>query len=92
MDMVERVDAEEAFMAAVWDALKGDHSDLTRQAIILRAHRAAIRAMLEGLEQDLALTELANIEGASDEWLEDEWLNGFRFAVSRLSALKEVVR
>lgn len=53
--------------------------------------KAAIRAMLEGLEQDLALTELANIEGASDEWLEDEWLNGFRFAVSRLSALKEVV-
>lgn len=49
--------------------------------------KAAIRAMLEGLEQELALTELANIEGASDEWL-----NGFRFAVSRLSALKEVVR
>lgn len=52
----------------------------------MQCAKAAIRAVLEGLEQDLALTELANIEGASDEWLE-----GFRFAVSRLSALKEVV-
>lgn len=34
------VEADEAFCAAVWEALKGDHNDLRRQAIILKAHRA----------------------------------------------------
>jgi hypothetical protein len=37
------VQEDEAFSAAVWDALKGDHNDLRKQAIILRAHRAALR-------------------------------------------------
>lgn len=49
--------------------------------------RAAIRAMLEGLERDLALTELANVDGASADWLD-----GFRAAVSRLSVIKEAVK
>jgi hypothetical protein len=34
--------SDEAFANAVWDALKGDHNDLRKQAIILRAHRAAL--------------------------------------------------
>jgi len=43
--------------------------------------QAAYTAMMQHLEQDLALTEIANIEGASADWLE-----GFRFAVSRIAA------
>lgn len=32
---------DQSFANAVWEALKGDHSDLRKQAIILRAHRAS---------------------------------------------------
>lgn len=42
---------EEMFMQEIWEALKGDHADLRRQQIILRAYReagrAAVRAALE---------------------------------------------
>jgi hypothetical protein len=34
-------EGDEAFCATVWDALKGDHTDLRRQQIILTAHRIA---------------------------------------------------
>lgn len=43
------------------------------------AAQAAYAAMMQHLNRELALTELANIEGATDQWLE-----GFRFAASRL--------
>lgn len=41
-DAVER---DNAFCASVQEALKGDHTDLQKEAIILRAHRAALAAM-----------------------------------------------
>jgi hypothetical protein len=41
---IEPSAADEEFVKAVWDALSGDHNDLRRQAIILRAHRAALSA------------------------------------------------
>lgn len=37
-------DAERHFLAQVREALKGDHNDLRKEAIILRAYRAALRA------------------------------------------------
>lgn len=37
--------AEEAFMSAVWDALKADASDLRKQQRILKAFHAALRAI-----------------------------------------------
>lgn len=40
--MREDVDRDEAFCDIVWSALKGDHNDLRRQQIILRAFRAAL--------------------------------------------------
>jgi hypothetical protein len=39
------VEADEQFANAVWEALKGDHTDLRKQAIILQAHRSAIPAL-----------------------------------------------
>jgi len=40
---IERVtQADNAFANAVWAALKGDHNDLRKQAIILEAYRAII--------------------------------------------------
>ena len=35
----EQIARDEAFCAEVWGALKGDHTDLRKQAIILEAHR-----------------------------------------------------
>ena len=49
--------------------------------------KAAIREVAEALERDLALTELANVEGASADWLD-----GFRAAVARVTALKEALK
>ena len=39
-----RADVEQAFMAAVWDALKADATDLRKQQRILSAFRAALAA------------------------------------------------
>jgi hypothetical protein len=39
------VERDNAFCASVQEALKGDHTDLQKEAIILRAHRAALAAM-----------------------------------------------
>ena len=39
------VPTEEAFMSAVWDALKADASDLRKQQRILKAFHAALRAI-----------------------------------------------
>lgn len=41
------IEIEQPFCAAVWDALKGDHNDLRKQAIILVAFREAIAAARE---------------------------------------------
>lgn len=49
-------------------------TDIEKKALGNEAERIA-----EKLLRDLALTEIANIEGASDEWLE-----GFRFARERV--------
>jgi len=37
---------DRTFAETVWQALKGDHNDLRRQQIILRAHRDALAAAL----------------------------------------------
>lgn len=46
--------ADEAFCAVVWEALKGDHNDLRKQQMILRAHRAGKADLLEALKAMLA--------------------------------------
>lgn len=46
--------------------------------------KAAIAIVVERQSRELALSELANIEGASADWLE-----GFRFAANRVRALAE---
>ena len=48
------------------------------------AAKAAIAIVVERQKKELALSELANIEGASADWL-----NGFRFAADRIRALAE---
>lgn len=46
--MTPEVATEQAFMAAVWAALKADVSDLGKQKRILEAFRAALRAGGDG--------------------------------------------
>jgi hypothetical protein len=41
----------EAFVSQVWEALKGDHNDLRREQIILRAFREAQQAAAARLEE-----------------------------------------
>lgn len=68
------------------DPMQSSNGDDNGQEYWRSLAETAIRAMLEGLERDLALTELSNIEGASADWLD-----GFRAAVVRLSAIKEAM-
>ena len=49
--MPPEVATEQAFMAAVWAALKADASDLGKQKRILEAFRAALRAGSDPHEQ-----------------------------------------
>lgn len=65
---IEQRHPDEAFMDAVWDALKGDHNDLRRQAIILEAHRATLRTSQDasGLA-DLARIFALRIEAGRDD-------------------------
>lgn len=88
-DVVERVARAicEADKPSFEKEPRWDHLGLMLQAQFKGLAKAAIRAVLEGLERDLALTELANVEGASSDWLD-----GFRAAVARLSAIKEAVK
>lgn len=69
------------------DPMQSSNGDDNGQEYWRSLAKAAIRAMLEGRERDLALTELANVEGASSDWLD-----GFRAAVARLSAIKDAVK
>jgi hypothetical protein len=56
-------DIERAFISAVVEAIRGDHNNLRREAIIIRAFRAAIAS-----QQEVKFAEpsklLASIDGA----------------------------
>lgn len=41
IDQIDQIIIDQIFCSRVWDALKGDHNDLRKQAIILEAHRDA---------------------------------------------------
>jgi hypothetical protein len=60
---------DQAFCAAVWDALKGDHNDLRRQQIILKAHRAA----LDAARAELAEMREAAARARHDQELQETW-------------------
>jgi len=53
-------EAELKFLDAVWSALKGDHNDLRREQIILKAYRESVAQVRED-----ALSQAAKI---ADDW------------------------
>jgi hypothetical protein len=61
---------DEAFANAVWDALKGDHSDLRKQAIILEAHRTTPAPITTEQSSEIADIERARqiFEDASEAY------------------------
>ena len=69
VETVSQVDLDQAFCAAVWEALKGDHTDLRKQAIILKAHRVASEAhtlRVAEAVRDACATEAAGMVFNSD--------------------------
>ena len=47
-DVAALVERDQKFCRIVWDALKGDHTDLKRQQIILEAFRSALAPFTKG--------------------------------------------
>jgi hypothetical protein len=91
-DLDGLVERDHTFCSVVWEALKGDHNDLRKEAIILRAFRAVIAA-LPSPDLDGPCPICKGIEGCSHTVLErmSATITALRGEVDRLEGVLDII-